>query len=158
MLKPCWVTFTFLGFQSVRGDINELQNDSSSTETFLSSIYRNITFYSQGLQTRFSGCSNNSHATNIQKKILITQYQTAMLFKQKKNKGQNREFIILNTLTSFSDSNMPALNAFFKLNSFVMISSPFSSLYEKQRSINMNITFVSETKGITPGTAHQDRS
>lgn len=35
MLKPCWVTFRFLGFQSVRGDICELEKrDSSSTVIF----------------------------------------------------------------------------------------------------------------------------
>lgn len=69
MLKPCWVTFRFLGFQSVRGDIHELEkSDSSSTVTFYKmNIDKSITFYLQGLQTRFSGCSNNSHATNTHK-------------------------------------------------------------------------------------------
>lgn len=80
-----------------------------------------------------------------------------MLFKQKKNKGKSMEFIISKTPFLSQTLNMLGLNGFCKLNFFVMISSSFSSLYKKQRSINLNITFLSETKGITPGTAHQER-
>lgn len=38
-----------------------------------------------------------------------------------------------------------------------MIPSPFLSLYEKHRFINLKIAFLSETKGIAPGTAQQER-
>lgn len=157
MLKPCWVTFTFLGFQSVRGDIRELQNDSSSIVIFCKI---NILKY-YILLTRFADkvfwLQQQFTCYKYKEKLLIIQYQAAMLFKQKKNKGKSREFIILNTPTSFPDSNMPRLNTFCKLNFFVMISRSFSSSYVKQRSINLNITFLSETKGVTPGAACQER-
>lgn len=157
MLKPCWVTFTFLGFQSVRGDIHESQNDSSNTVTFqkiiIQQYYTLLTRFADKvfwLQQQFTRYKNTE-------KLLIIQYETAILFKQKKNKGKSSKSMILNALTSFPDSNMPGLNAFCKLNSFVMIPSPLSSFYEKQRSISLNITFLSETKGITPGTAYREK-
>lgn len=81
-----------------------------------------------------------------------------MLCKQKKG-GQKKRVHNFedNTPISFSVSNMHGIKISCKLSFFVMISSPFSSLYVKHKFINLKIAFLSETKGIAPGTAQQER-
>lgn len=122
ILKPCWVTFRFRGFQSVRENIHKLSSDSSRAVTFYKYIER-IRFYLQGLQMRFSGCSNNSHAENTGK-MYYWQSIHMLCYMNIKIKCKRKvlfQYFKLSTLISFPVCNMPRVNIFCKLSFYVMI-------------------------------------